>query len=129
MDRHTEEGKEAHNDFVRVLVETGVAGLVFFVWAMARLAIEVVRVVRKRATPLRSAVRVAFAGTMVAYLLMSLTSNLISQPAVQWYFWSIMALAIYPTDPTDAEAVTEDDANEVDRTRAARGLVRAGAKT
>lgn len=125
----TEEGKEAHNDFVRVLVETGVAGLVFFVWAMARLAIEVVRVVRKRATPLRSAVRVAFAGTMVAYLLMSLTSNLISQPAVQWYFWSIMALAIYPTDPTDAEAVTEDDANEVDRTRAARGLVRAGAKT
>lgn len=100
----TEEGKEAHNDFVRVVVETGLAGLIFFVWTMARLTIEAVRVVRKRATPLRSAVRVAFAGTMVAYLLMSLTSNLISQPAVQWYFWSIMALAIYPTDPTDPEA-------------------------
>lgn len=100
----TEEGKEAHNDFVRVVVETGLAGLIFFVWTMARLTLAAVRAVRRPATPLRAAVRVAFAGTMVAYLLMSLTSNLISQPAVQWYFWSIMALAIYPTDPTDPEA-------------------------
>ncbi|MBX7161539.1 MAG: O-antigen ligase family protein [Acidimicrobiia bacterium] len=102
----TEEGKEAHNDFVRVLVETGLAGFVLFVWAVGRLTKESIAAVRRRrGTPLRSAVRVAFAGTMVAYLLMSLTSNLISQPAVQWYFWSIMALAIYPTDPTDPESV------------------------
>lgn len=111
----TEQGKEAHNDFVRVLVETGLAGLVLFVWAVARLTVAAVKATRRPATRLRSAVRVAFAGTMVAYVLMSLTSNLISQPAVQWYFWSIMALAIAPTDPTDPDA---EGAGDEERTLA-----------
>lgn len=105
----TEEGKEAHNDFVRVLVETGLAGLALFVWAVARITIAAIKAARTPATPLRAAVRVAFAGTVVAYVLMSLTSNLISQPAVQWYFWSIMALALAPTDPTDPDVVDIGD--------------------
>jgi len=105
----TEEGKEAHNDFVRVVVETGLLGLALFVWAIVRVTRSAFVAVRERGSPLRQAVRVAFAGTMVAYVLMSLTSNLISQPAVQWYFWSIMALAIGTSDLPPAAAGGEDD--------------------
>lgn len=96
------EGKQAHNDYVRVLVETGVVGLGLLVWAYARLARRALAATGATAPPFRHAARLAFAGTMVSYLVMSATSNLLSQPAVQWYFWAFAAIAL------SGEGLTKD---------------------
>ncbi len=157
----TADGKQAHNDFVRLLVETGVLGVALFAWWLGRFTLRALQEAKRdniflretraltresvnsqgkkppvlqgrgvdsglagaldlsqngaafaptdKVTPmdtpsfregsgdiakLRRAMRVGFAATCAAYVIMSLTSNMISQPALQWYFWTFAALAL-----------------------------------
>jgi O-antigen ligase len=99
--------KEPHNDFIRVFVETGLLGTIAFAWflfAASRVAVEGVR--RTRDGYLRG-VAVGFAGVVVAYVVLSLVSNVITQLVLLWYVGAFAAAAVAaprlaPIDEPDA---------------------------
>jgi O-antigen ligase len=91
-----QEALQPHNDFVRVTAETGVLGLAAYVWLLAALVGTAVSAVRRTAG-LRHDVRrggaVAVAAAVAAVLLMSVTSNVLSQVVLLWYTAAVVGLA------------------------------------
>jgi hypothetical protein len=86
----------AHNDYLRVLVEYGVFGLVMFVLILATLvtfAYRTWRVARSADSTLAS-VALTFLAVSLAFPLMSLTDNVFGYTANQVYFWALAGLAV-----------------------------------
>jgi putative inorganic carbon (HCO3(-)) transporter len=78
----------AHNDYLRLLVETGLVGLsayLILLLAFARLGLRA----RKAATnEYFGHLTTGFVCFLAAYVLMSFTDNLFNHGGVQWYFWA-----------------------------------------
>lgn len=78
----------AHNDYLRLLVETGIVGFsayVVLLLGLARLGIRA----RKAATDgYFGHIATGFVCLLAAYVLMSFTDNLFNHGGVQWYFWA-----------------------------------------
>lgn len=101
------EAKSPHNDFLRVYVETGIAGLVAYLWFL----VSAIRVAGRgllevHTSPYRGLV-VGFAGVLTAFLILSLVSNVITQLVLLWYFATLASLA------TAAPRLAARDANAV----------------
>lgn len=86
--------KQPHNDVIRVYVETGLFGLLAYVWLVITLAIQAARAVRRAPPGLPRGLAVAFAASLAGLVLMSLAANVISQLVILWYFAAILTLAI-----------------------------------
>lgn len=88
-----EEGVQPHNDYLRALVELGAVGLLAYVgWLVTMIAIA--RGALRRVTSgLERGVAVGFTGCLAAFVLLSVTSNVISQNVVVWYFVAFAALS------------------------------------
>jgi putative inorganic carbon (hco3(-)) transporter len=90
----TDEGKQPHNDFIRAYVETGVIGLVAYLFLLAALLGLGVRAVR--ASPPRSfdrGVAAGYLGCAVAFVAVSFASNALSDVVVLWYLFAFAAAA------------------------------------
>lgn len=95
MTQHeTPQAKKPHNDLLRAYVETGVAGLLAYL-AMLVLLLYTARSALRRAPPgsLERGVAVGFAGCAVAFIAVSLGSNVISNVVTLWYFVAFAAAA------------------------------------
>jgi O-antigen ligase len=95
MTRHaTDEAKKPHSDLLRAYVETGVVGLLAYL-VMIFLILHTARLALRRAPPasLQRGVAVGFAGCAVAFVAVSLVSNVISNVATLWYFVAFAAAA------------------------------------
>lgn len=103
----TDVGKEPHNDFIRVYVETGLLGLSAYLWFLGSLVVAAQRSIRRTRRPLERGVAVGFAGCLVALLLLSLVSNVISQLVILWYFLSF-AVAAFAAPRIAANAAARD---------------------
>jgi putative inorganic carbon (HCO3(-)) transporter len=90
----TDVAKEPHNDFIRVFVETGVVGLAAYVWLVVRLWRTGKQAIANTREGLFHGVAVGFFGCVVAFLLLSLVSNVITQLAILWYFAAFAAAAV-----------------------------------
>jgi O-antigen ligase len=90
----TDVGKEPHNDFIRVYVETGLIGLSAYLWFLGSLVVMVRRSIRRTRRRLERGVAVGFAGCLVAFLILSVVSNVITQLVLLWYFLAF-AVAAY----------------------------------
>lgn len=92
---HTEEGKQPHNDFVRSYVEMGVLGLL----AYAYMLVQLIRtgwwaaVVTRTRRDLDRGIALGFLGVSVAFVVMSLVGNLMSQVVLLWYLTAYAGLA------------------------------------
>ena len=87
------EAKAPHNDFIRVYVETGIAGLVAYLWFLVSAVwVAGVGLLEVHTRPYRGLV-VGFAGVLVAFLILSLVSNVITQLVLLWYFATLASLA------------------------------------
>jgi putative inorganic carbon (HCO3(-)) transporter len=83
-----------HNDFVRMFVETGLAGLVAYVALLIAVAVLLRRALRHpRVTGLGRGLVVAAAAATAAFVVNSIGGNLISQLAILLYFFTLLGLA------------------------------------
>jgi O-antigen ligase len=87
------QAKEPHNDFLRAYVETGIVGVI----AYLALLISMVMVARqslKEAGPgFDHSIAVGFAGCVIAFVLISIVSNVITEVIVLWYYVAFAAAA------------------------------------
>ncbi|HEX5368923.1 MAG TPA: O-antigen ligase family protein [Dehalococcoidia bacterium] len=87
-------GYAAHNDYVRILAETGVAGSIAFAVVYYKLIRGVLTALAGARTPLHRDLALAFLAVLVARLVMAFTDNIVDQPVLEWYFWSFAALIV-----------------------------------
>lgn len=79
----------AHNDYLRLLVETGVVGLSLYLMAIFSVLLEAWRLIHKHPTAIEKAFAIGFlavcAGQFVAYA----SENVVAMPVIQFYFWAL----------------------------------------
>lgn len=96
--------KAPHNDFIRVYVETGIVGLLAYLWLLVTLFREAVRAYRRSPPGLPRGLAVAFLATFSGLVVMSIAANVISQLVILWYFAAIVVLALAASrSPSQAE--------------------------
>jgi O-antigen ligase len=89
----TDQAKEPHNDFLRAYVETGVIGAVAY-FALLISMVLVARQSLKEAGPgFDHCIAVGFAGCVIAFVLISIVSNVITEVIVLWYYVAFAAAA------------------------------------
>ncbi len=82
-----------HNDFVRILVDYGVVGLVLYAALALTMIRSAYRAYRASRDDLSRAIALGFLALAVAYPVMSLTDNLVTATHNQLYFWALAGLA------------------------------------
>jgi O-antigen ligase len=92
-DTLTEDGKLPHNDLVRMYVELGLLGLFAYLWLLQRLFVTASRGLRVAHEGLSRGVAVGFFGALIAFVVVSLVSNVMSQLVLWWYFGTMAVLA------------------------------------
>ncbi len=90
----TDVEKEPHNDFIRVYVETGIVGMAAYLWLLFSLIGVARRGLRSAVQGFDRGVVAGFTGAVVAFLLLSLVSNVITQLVILWYFTAIASAAV-----------------------------------
>jgi putative inorganic carbon (HCO3(-)) transporter len=85
--------KQPHNDFVRAYVELGAIGLMAYILLLIAMARVAFRGVRDARAGWQRGVAVGFAGCFVAFVLVSLVANVMSQAVVLWYLFAFAACA------------------------------------
>lgn len=82
------DGVYAHNDYLRILLETGIVGsaaFLFLMWKLIRRAV---------AGAAHSELPRAFFGLALGYVLIGLVTNSLDKLAFQWYFWALAGVAL-----------------------------------
>jgi O-antigen ligase len=88
------EAKAPHNDFIRVYVETGFLGLAAYLWFLVRSAGVAIGGLRDTEPGPFRALVAGFTGVFVAFCILSLVSNVITQLVLFWYVAALAALAV-----------------------------------
>ena len=92
----TDQQKEPHNDFLRAYVETGVIGVIVYLallLSMIMVARQSMKFTRLRTWTYERSVAVGFASCVMAFLVISLVSNVITEVIVLWYYVAFAAAA------------------------------------
>lgn len=105
---NTTDQQPPHNDLLRAWVETGALGLAAYLWLLLALALTAWRAVRTCATEYRG-VAVAAAGCITAFIVLSLSANVISQVVILWYVFAFAGIAA-AVSHTRADSPAEDAA-------------------
>jgi O-antigen ligase len=118
--RSTDAGKNAHNDLIRVYVETGLAGLAAYLALAASLVVTARRALRTARAGWARGVAVGFAGVLAVLGVVSVSSNVITQVVLLWYAVALamaaVAVAQRPWDVTPgADPVPMPMPQDVDR--------------
>lgn len=80
-----------HNDYLRVLVEYGVLGLILFLLLYAIVMVMAYRTWRMSRGPI-GAIALSLIAVSFAYLIVSITDNLFAMTVNQVYFWTIAGI-------------------------------------
>ena len=91
----------AHNDYLRILVETGVIGFSCFIGLLLSLLRLGIRAYKKSHSTYHKHLCLGFLGLLAAYVVTSTSENFFNQGTIQWYFWTYAAViaAIYMRNP------------------------------
>jgi hypothetical protein len=105
--------KESHNDYLRMMVEGGIVGLVSIVMLMGSLLRSAWRASRARLDLPR-----AFLGLALGYVVDSGVTNTIGKGAFQFYFWLMTGIAlrwaVVVAPPGEPAADDDDDFRPAD---------------
>jgi putative inorganic carbon (HCO3(-)) transporter len=87
-------GNLTHNEYIRLLVETGLAGLITMIVLYRNLFLMALAAYRKAATPFDRDLMLAFLMTFAARVIIALSDNILVYPVLEWYFWAFAALVV-----------------------------------
>jgi O-antigen ligase len=107
----TDQAKEPHNDFLRAYVETGVVGVIAYFALLISMVLVARQGLRESGPGFDHSIAVGFAGCVIAFVLISVVSNVITEVIVLWYYVAFAAAAY---------AVTKFPASERESEQAAR---------
>jgi putative inorganic carbon (HCO3(-)) transporter len=82
----------AHNDYLRILVESGIFGFLGYLALIGGLLILSIQAYNKSNNSFHKSLCLGFIGIWVAYVILSLTENLFNHGGIQWYFWAFAGL-------------------------------------
>lgn len=102
-----EDAAAAHNDYVRLYVETGIVGLLAYLWLFVALYREAIRTYRRAPPGVGRGLAVAFLATLTGIVILSMAANVVSQLVILWYFAAVIVLALVaanlpPLSPREA---------------------------
>jgi O-antigen ligase len=83
-----------HNEYVRLLVETGMMGLavtIYLYWKLLQLARKGYR---EAPTPYQRDLILAFIMALASRVVIAASDNVIAFPVLEWYFWSFAAVVV-----------------------------------
>ena len=89
----TDQAKEPHNDFLRAYVETGIVGTLAYLALLLSMMIVARQGLRHSGPGFDRSVAVGFAGCVIAFVLISVVSNVITEVIVLWYYVAFAAAA------------------------------------
>jgi O-antigen ligase len=92
----TSQQKEPHNDFLRSYVETGIIGTLAYIAlliSMGVVARQAMKFTRRWPLSYERSVAVGFAACVMAFVVLSIVSNVITQVVVLWYYVAFAAAA------------------------------------
>ncbi|MEW6607262.1 MAG: O-antigen ligase family protein [bacterium] len=84
--------KYAHNDYLRLLLETGILGLGAYLLLLFTLIKDTFKTYQRTKEPYFQAITLGFISVFVAFIIMNITENLITDVTIQWYFWIYAAM-------------------------------------
>ncbi len=87
-------GQPTHNEYLRLLVETGLAGLVAMLYLYRQLWNLARDAYRRADNRFDRDLLLAFLMGFVARACTALSDNVIIHPALEWYFWGLAGLAV-----------------------------------
>jgi O-antigen ligase len=89
---NTTDQQPPHNDLLRAYVETGLLGVAAYLWLLFALALTAWRALRTAHADYRG-VALAAAGCIAAFIVLSLSANVISQVVILWYVFAFAGIA------------------------------------
>ena len=95
------EGTEAHNDYLRLMIETGIVGVAAYGILLLSLVGSGIRAVFQSRDNERRRYAVIFLGLALAYAFMSYFDNLLQGTAVMWAWWASFAALMMLTKKTN----------------------------
>ena len=85
--------KQPHNDFLRAYVEMGAIGLTAYLLLLFALGKVAARSLHYARRGWERGIAVGFTGCFVAFVIVSIVANVMSQAVVMWYFFAFAACA------------------------------------
>ena len=82
----------AHNDYIRVLADTGVLGFTIFLWLNFAMGYQAFRVYGELKEPVFRSLAQGYLAIWAAYLVIALTSNVLTHSVIQYYFFALAGL-------------------------------------
>ena len=87
-------GEPAHNDFLRIFFELGVFGLAVYIALIVAIFRKLLTIVRSKIQPYLYSLACAVFSIFVVFQIASITGNIFFRPAIQWYFWALIAVVL-----------------------------------
>src|SRR4029077_1744426 len=99
----TTQNKEPHNDFLRAYVDSGIIGVIASLALLTSMVLVARQSLKEAGPGFDRSIAVGFAGCVIAFVLISIVSNVITEVIVVWYSRAFAA---------GAHAVTKFPASE-----------------
>jgi len=90
----TQDYMYAHNNFLHMASEIGLAGLGIFIWLLYTLFVQCVRIIRKLSEPYMRIVSLSFTACLIAFLVNGLTESSLYYSRVALLFWYLAGCAL-----------------------------------
>jgi O-antigen ligase len=87
-------GNFAHNEYVRLLVETGALGLIVTIVLYKRLFELTLEGYRRASTPFQRDLMLALLMAFASRVVIAGSDNIVAFPVLEWYFWAAAGLIV-----------------------------------
>ena len=113
----TDEAKEPHNDLIRAYVETGAVGTLAYLALLLSMFLVARQGLKESGPGFDRSIAVGFSGCFIAFLLISMVSNVITEVIVLWYYVAFAAAAYAVTKFPASERQPEPAAHRAAQPR------------